>query len=147
MTSVRTREAGRGACGGCRVWTGSESPHPAPPLAQVCYRVLMQLCSHYGQPVLSVRVMLEMRQAGIVPNTITYGYYNKVPHWGLRWDRGMCQACVWGGGCSLAPATPPLLGDQAHTVPLGPVSIALPVFLSCLSTYVGFSHAWLLGYS
>ena len=48
-------------------------------LAQVCYRVLMQLCSHYGQPVLSVRVMLDMRRAGIVPNTITYGYYNKVP--------------------------------------------------------------------
>ncbi|XP_039705754.1 DENN domain-containing protein 4B [Pteropus medius] len=44
---------------------------------EVCYRVLMQLCSHYGQPVLSVRVMLEMRQAGVVPNTITYGYYNK----------------------------------------------------------------------
>ncbi|XP_045439329.1 DENN domain-containing protein 4B isoform X4 [Pipistrellus kuhlii] len=44
---------------------------------EVCYRVLMQLCSHYGQPVLSVRVMLDMRQAGIVPNTITYGYYNK----------------------------------------------------------------------
>ncbi|KAM9242233.1 DENN domain-containing protein 4B isoform 1-T1 [Dugong dugon] len=44
---------------------------------EVCYRVLMQLCSHYGQPVLSVRVMLEMQRAGIVPNTITYGYYNK----------------------------------------------------------------------
>ncbi|XP_030158067.1 DENN domain-containing protein 4B isoform X4 [Lynx canadensis] len=44
---------------------------------EVCYRVLMQLCSHYGQPVLSVRVMLEMRRAGVVPNTITYGYYNK----------------------------------------------------------------------
>ncbi|XP_047560106.1 DENN domain-containing protein 4B isoform X2 [Lutra lutra] len=44
---------------------------------KVCYRVLMQLCSHYGQPVLSVRVMLEMRRAGVVPNTITYGYYNK----------------------------------------------------------------------
>lgn len=52
-------------------------PSLVPP-TQVCYRVLMQLCSHYGQPVLSVRVMLEMRQAGIVPNTITYGYYNKV---------------------------------------------------------------------
>lgn len=48
-----------------------------PLLAQVCYRVLMQLCSHYGQPVLSVQVMLEMLRAGIVPNTITYGYYNK----------------------------------------------------------------------
>lgn len=55
-----------------------------PLLAQVCYRVLMQLCSHYGQPVLSVQVMLEMLRAGIVPNTITYGYYNKVPHLGLR---------------------------------------------------------------
>lgn len=86
---------------------GSESPHPAPPLAQVCYRVLMQLCSHYGQPVLSVRVMLEMRQAGIVPNTITYGYYNKVPRLGLRWDSGMCQVCTWGGGCSLPPTTLP----------------------------------------
>lgn len=42
----------------------------------------MQLCSHYGQPVLSVRVMLDMRRAGIVPNTITYGYYNKVPNLG-----------------------------------------------------------------
>ena len=51
-------------------------------LAQVCYRVLMQLCSHYGQPVLSVWVMLDMRRAGIVPNTITYGYYNKVPNLG-----------------------------------------------------------------
>lgn len=38
----------------------------------------MQLCGQYGEPVLSVRVLLEMKRAGIVPNTITYGYYNKV---------------------------------------------------------------------
>ncbi|OCT69558.1 DENN domain-containing protein 4B [Xenopus laevis] len=44
---------------------------------EVCYRVLMQLCGQYGEPVLAVRVMLEMRKAGIVPNIITYGYYNK----------------------------------------------------------------------
>ncbi|XP_053330795.1 DENN domain-containing protein 4B [Spea bombifrons] len=44
---------------------------------EVCYRILMQLCGQYGEPVLAVRVMLEMRKAGIVPNTITYGYYNK----------------------------------------------------------------------
>ncbi|XP_053560137.1 DENN domain-containing protein 4B isoform X2 [Bombina bombina] len=44
---------------------------------EVCYRVLMQLCGQYGEPVLAVRVMLEMRKAGIVPNAITYGYYNK----------------------------------------------------------------------
>ncbi|XP_057690391.1 DENN domain-containing protein 4B-like isoform X2 [Corythoichthys intestinalis] len=44
---------------------------------EVCYRILMQLCSQYGQPVLAVRVLLEMKKAGITPNTITYGYYNK----------------------------------------------------------------------
>lgn len=46
-------------------------------LLQVCYRVLMQLCGQYGQPVLAVRVLFEMKKAGIHPNAITYGYYNK----------------------------------------------------------------------
>ncbi|PWA16133.1 hypothetical protein CCH79_00020755, partial [Gambusia affinis] len=46
-------------------------------VCQVCYRILMQLCGQYGQPVLAVRVLLEMKKAGITPNTITYGYYNK----------------------------------------------------------------------
>lgn len=45
---------------------------------QVCYRVLMQLCGQYGQPVLAVRVLFEMQKAGVDPNAITYGYYNKV---------------------------------------------------------------------
>uniref|UniRef100_A0A8C8RFS2 DENN domain containing 4B n=1 Tax=Pelusios castaneus TaxID=367368 RepID=A0A8C8RFS2_9SAUR len=44
---------------------------------EVCYRSLMQLCGQYGEPVLSVRVLLDMKRAGIVPNTVTYGYYNK----------------------------------------------------------------------
>ncbi|XP_062320879.1 DENN domain-containing protein 4B-like isoform X1 [Osmerus eperlanus] len=44
---------------------------------EVCYRILMQLCGQYGQPILAVRVLLEMKKAGITPNTITYGYYNK----------------------------------------------------------------------
>ncbi|XP_077432016.1 DENN domain-containing protein 4B isoform X2 [Vanacampus margaritifer] len=44
---------------------------------KVCYRILMQLCGLYGQPVLAVRVLLEMKKAGVTPNTITYGYYNK----------------------------------------------------------------------
>ncbi|XP_065126670.1 DENN domain-containing protein 4B isoform X1 [Paramisgurnus dabryanus] len=44
---------------------------------EVCYRILMQLCGQYGQPILAVRVLLEMKKAGIIPNTITYGYYNK----------------------------------------------------------------------
>lgn len=109
---------------------GRESPHPVPPLAQVCYRVLMQLCSHYGQPVLSVRVLLEMRQAGIVPNTITYGYYNKVPDGGLRRQRQVPGVCV---GRRLLPGTrsfPPLLGGWAHTIQPGPVSMAIHGLLS-----------------
>lgn len=60
----------------------------------------MQLCSHYGQPVLSVRVMLEMRRAGIVPNTITYGYYNKVPNPGEGregGEGGPAARVPWGG--------------------------------------------------
>ncbi|CAL8288152.1 unnamed protein product [Merluccius merluccius] len=44
---------------------------------EVCYRILMQLCGQYGQPVLAVRVLLEMKKAGVTPNTITYAYYNK----------------------------------------------------------------------
>nr|XP_008170670.1 C-myc promoter-binding protein isoform X1 [Chrysemys picta bellii]XP_008170671.1 C-myc promoter-binding protein isoform X1 [Chrysemys picta bellii]XP_008170673.1 C-myc promoter-binding protein isoform X1 [Chrysemys picta bellii]XP_042712507.1 C-myc promoter-binding protein isoform X1 [Chrysemys picta bellii] len=47
------------------------------PPDEVCYRVLMQLCGQYGQPVLAVRVLFEMKKAGIDPNAITYGYYNK----------------------------------------------------------------------
>jgi len=45
---------------------------------EVCYRVLMQLCGQYGQPVLAVRVLFEMKKAGVQPNAITYGYYNRV---------------------------------------------------------------------
>ncbi|MGH0174586.1 UNVERIFIED_CONTAM: hypothetical protein FKN15_068406 [Acipenser sinensis] len=68
---------------------------------EVCYRILMQLCGQYGQPVLAVRVLLEMKRAGITPNTITYGYYNKaspgplhprdtptLKHWAWRRDGG-----------------------------------------------------------
>uniref|UniRef100_A0A8K9VGL6 DENN/MADD domain containing 4A n=1 Tax=Oncorhynchus mykiss TaxID=8022 RepID=A0A8K9VGL6_ONCMY len=44
---------------------------------EVCYRVLMQLCGQYSQPVLAVRVLFEMKKAGVHPNAITYGYYNK----------------------------------------------------------------------
>nr|XP_033775858.1 C-myc promoter-binding protein isoform X2 [Geotrypetes seraphini] len=44
---------------------------------EVCYRVLMQLCGQYGLPVLAVRVLFEMKKAGVQPNAITYGYYNK----------------------------------------------------------------------
>ncbi|XP_074787350.1 DENN domain-containing protein 4C isoform X3 [Athene noctua] len=47
------------------------------PLDEVCYRVVMQLCGLWGQPVQAVRVLFEMKNAGIQPNAITYGYYNK----------------------------------------------------------------------
>lgn len=45
---------------------------------QVCYRVVMQLCGLWGLPVMAVRVLVEMKKAGVHPNAITYGYYNKV---------------------------------------------------------------------
>ncbi|KAL7980192.1 hypothetical protein Chor_001460 [Crotalus horridus] len=47
------------------------------PPDEVCYRVLMQLCGQYSQPVLAVKILFEMKKAGIDPNAITYGYYNK----------------------------------------------------------------------
>ncbi|XP_069796666.1 DENN domain-containing protein 4B isoform X2 [Narcine bancroftii] len=64
---------------------------------EVCHRILMQLCGHYGQPVLAVRALHEMKKAGITPNAVTYGYYNKAvleSKWpcprqggGLRWTK------------------------------------------------------------
>ncbi|KAE8632737.1 hypothetical protein XENTR_v10001655 [Xenopus tropicalis] len=48
------------------------------PLDEVCYRVVMQLCGIWENPALAVRVLFEMKNAGIQPNAITYGYYNKV---------------------------------------------------------------------
>jgi len=44
----------------------------------------MQLCGQYGQPVLAVRVLCEMQKAGVDPNAITYGYYNKVSNFERR---------------------------------------------------------------
>lgn len=38
----------------------------------------MQLCGLWGMPVMAVRVLMEMKKAGVEPNAITYGYYNKV---------------------------------------------------------------------
>lgn len=62
-------------CGGPEIRFQS---YPSGVCLQVCYRVLMQLCGQYGQPVLAVRVLFEMKKAGVHPNAITYGYYNKV---------------------------------------------------------------------
>ncbi|KAI1888537.1 hypothetical protein AGOR_G00186190 [Albula goreensis] len=46
-------------------------------LDEVCYRVVMQLCGVWSLPVMAVRVLVEMKKAGVQPNAITYGYYNK----------------------------------------------------------------------
>ncbi|XP_030050069.1 DENN domain-containing protein 4C isoform X3 [Microcaecilia unicolor] len=48
------------------------------PLDEVCYRVVMQLCGLWSNPLLALKVLFEMKNAGIQPNAITYGYYNKV---------------------------------------------------------------------
>ncbi|XP_018412367.1 PREDICTED: DENN domain-containing protein 4C [Nanorana parkeri] len=48
------------------------------PPDEVCYRVVMQLCGIWENPALAVKVLFEMKNAGIQPNAITYGYYNKV---------------------------------------------------------------------
>ncbi|KAM6309379.1 LOW QUALITY PROTEIN: DENN domain-containing protein 4B [Podargus strigoides] len=66
----------------------------------VCYRILMQLCGQYGEPVLSVRVLLEMKRSASCPNTVTYGYYNKVmvgtpPGGGAK--RGFPDGCLTRG--------------------------------------------------
>ncbi|XP_074925165.1 C-myc promoter-binding protein [Chelonoidis abingdonii] len=66
------------------------------PPDEVCYRVIMQLCGQYGQPVLAVRVLFEMKKAGVDPNAITYGYYNKygkvfnIFSWNLPNKRNYC---------------------------------------------------------
>ena len=37
----------------------------------------MQQCVNLGRPALAVRVYHEMMKAGIQPNAVTYGFYNK----------------------------------------------------------------------
>jgi pentatricopeptide repeat protein len=46
------------------------------PMDETCYRVLMRLCGESGQPALAVKVLFEMKRHGVIPNAITYGYYN-----------------------------------------------------------------------
>lgn len=54
----------------------------------------MQLCGQYGQPVLAVRVLFEMKKAGVHPNAITYGYYNKVLTYIAENDKLVIQYCI-----------------------------------------------------
>jgi hypothetical protein len=73
--------------------------------------------------------MLEMRRAGIVPNTITYGYYNKVLNWGLEVEWQCILRPVW-GGYSESCCCPHSLEIRLAILP-GPVAI---VILCCLCT-------------
>nr|XP_022330471.1 C-myc promoter-binding protein-like isoform X2 [Crassostrea virginica] len=47
------------------------------PPDEMCYRVMLQLCCLYNQPVMAVKVLYQMKRANVQPNAITYGYYNK----------------------------------------------------------------------
>ena len=38
----------------------------------------MEQCVKIGRPALAVKVYNEMVKAGIQPNAVTYGFYNKV---------------------------------------------------------------------
>ncbi|CAB3244657.1 unnamed protein product [Arctia plantaginis] len=47
------------------------------PCDEVCYRVMMQLCGNHSLPVLAVQLLFLMKRAGLLPNALTYGYYNR----------------------------------------------------------------------
>lgn len=47
------------------------------PPDEMCYRVMLQLCCLYNQPVMAVKVLYQMKRANVQPNAITYGFYNK----------------------------------------------------------------------
>ncbi|CAH0399446.1 unnamed protein product [Chilo suppressalis] len=47
------------------------------PCDEVCYRVMMQLCGIHSLPVLAVQLLFLMKRAGLQPNALTYGYYNR----------------------------------------------------------------------
>ncbi|KRX99619.1 C-myc promoter-binding protein [Trichinella pseudospiralis] len=44
---------------------------------EVCYRVLIQMCGLYENPILAVKVFVSMNQNGVRPNAVTYGIYNR----------------------------------------------------------------------
>ncbi|CAG9857977.1 unnamed protein product [Phyllotreta striolata] len=44
---------------------------------EVCYRLMMQLCSEHSRPLLAVKLLVLMKKFGIQPNALTYGLYNR----------------------------------------------------------------------
>ncbi|OQR66250.1 C-myc promoter-binding protein-like [Tropilaelaps mercedesae] len=47
------------------------------PVDEVCYRVILSQCAVLSQPALAVKVLMEMKRRTLIPNAMTYGYYNK----------------------------------------------------------------------
>ncbi|TRY69064.1 hypothetical protein TCAL_04429 [Tigriopus californicus] len=68
--------------------------HPAD---EICYRVMMQLCHEYDQPILAVKVLFEMKAIHLHPNAVTYGYYNRAVL-ESKWPEGEASRGVilWG---------------------------------------------------
>ena len=60
----------------------------------------MEQCVHLGRPALAVRVYHEMIKAGIQPNAVTYGFYNKAvlegawPSQRRKWKVLLIVVCV-----------------------------------------------------
>lgn len=48
-----------------------------PTTDELCYRALIQMCFEYKQPLVAVKVFLEMRREGVQPNAITYALYQR----------------------------------------------------------------------
>uniref|UniRef100_A0A8C8C2Q3 UDENN domain-containing protein n=1 Tax=Oncorhynchus tshawytscha TaxID=74940 RepID=A0A8C8C2Q3_ONCTS len=90
-------------------------------LDEVCYRVVMQLCGVYGQPVMAVRVLVEMKKAGVHPNAITYGYYNKAVLEGPWPSRNRSGLFMWAKVRNVARALSQF--KQIKTVCLCPAGV------------------------
>ncbi|XP_052281049.1 DENN domain-containing protein Crag-like [Dreissena polymorpha] len=67
--------------------------HQLKPPDELCFRVMLQLCGQYNKPELAVKVYSTMKRAGIQPNAITYGYYNKAVLEGI-WPTAINQGRV-----------------------------------------------------
>uniref|UniRef100_A0A4W5NRE8 DENN domain containing 4C n=1 Tax=Hucho hucho TaxID=62062 RepID=A0A4W5NRE8_9TELE len=99
-------------------------------LDEVCYRVVMQLCGVYGQPVMAVRVLVEMKKAGVHPNAITYGYYNKAVLEGPWPSRNRSGLFMWAKVRNVARALSQFK-QAVHRTPAmeGPTVITAPCFI------------------
>ncbi|XP_014255544.1 DENN domain-containing protein 4C isoform X2 [Cimex lectularius] len=58
---------------------------------EICFRVMMQLCGVYRLPVVAVKLLFHMKRAGIQPNAITYGFYNRAVL-EATWPSGMSNS-------------------------------------------------------